>query len=599
MSDGTQSQVLAHEKFVFGTFEVSTYRRDVRRDGRVVEISARAFDLLIVLLRRSGQVISKTELLDEVWPGMTVEPNNLEVCVSALRKIFESSAFASGPIVTVRGRGYCFVEPVRTLHNAGEIDPPAAVVSQQQQPERRISPRSFYRPLTTFVGRRDELALIRERLMARRFVTLIGPGGVGKTRLAQEIGFAVSGDLADGVAFADFSEATTLQSVLEILSSQLQIGSDRRKIDAAICAASIGDKDVLLILDTCDRVFEAVATLVGYLIGHCPRLLILTTSRRRLGVPGEVIVEVKPLATPDAAAAISASEALKSPAVALFVDLATTTVTSFALDDSNLADVIALCSMLDGLPAAIGLAVPLLKVLTPAALAQCVERRPQVLNDPNRAVPVRHRTLRGLVDWSFQSLSEQEKTLIRRLAIFSGRIPLAMVREILFDNEVDRDDVLMMMLALAEKSLLDVELDRTETHFRMLRVVRTYGLAKLAEAGEQEIYRRFAICIARRIEEAGQSWHRVASKPWIETHIGLLGDLGTALTWAFGADGDRRIGVALARAGHALSRDAFEIKDQSLWIQRALEAAEAGQRLDPEALAKFEVWPSGNPGRDL
>lgn len=587
---------MAHERFVFGTFEVSTYRRDLRRDGRVVEISARAFDLLIALLRRSGQVISKADLLYEVWPGMTVEPNNLEVCVSALRKIFETSDFSSGPIVTVRGRGYCFVEPVRTLQDVEDVHPATAVTAHP--PARRKSSQPLCRPLTTFVGRADDQVLIRDRLTGRRFVTLIGPGGVGKTRLAREIGVDMSGDMADGVIFADFSAATTLQSVLENLSEQLQIEPNGRQPDASACATSIGDKNVLLILDTCDRVFEIIAMLVGYLIGHCPRLLILTTSRRRLGVPGEVIVEVKPLATPEPTVAIGASEALKSPAVALFVDRAATTVASFALDESNVADVVALCSMLDGLPLAIELAVPLLKVLTPSALVQCVERRPQVLNDPNRAIAARHRTLRALVDWSFDSLPAEEKILFRRLAIFSGPIPLAMVREILFENEVDRDDVLIMMLALAEKSLLGVELDRSETHFRMLRVVRAHGLAKLAEAGEQEIYRRFAICVARRLEEAGQSWQRVASKTWIENHIGLLGDLGTALTWAFGPDGDRRIGVALAGAGHALRQDTFQTKDQSLWAQRALEATEAERGLDPEALAKLKVWPSGDPGRN-
>jgi predicted ATPase/DNA-binding winged helix-turn-helix (wHTH) protein len=586
---------VAQERFVFGTFEVSTYRRDVRCAGRVVEISARAFDLLIALLRRSGQLVSKAELLCDVWPGMTVEPNNLEVCVSALRKIFESGGFASGPIVTVRGRGYCFVEPVRALQDAEDLHPATAVTAQPPAPRKSNQP--LYRQLTTFVGRADDQVLIRDRLTGRRFVTLIGPGGVGKTRLAREIGVDMSGDMADGVVFADFAAATTLQSVLEILSEQLQIGPNGQ-LDASACATSIGDKNVLLILDTCDRVFEIVGMLVGYLIGHCSRLLILTTSRRRLGVPGEVIVEVKPLATPEPTIAIGASEALKSPAVALFVDRATTTVASFALDESNVADIVALCSMLDGLPLAIELAVPLLKVLTPTALVQCVERRPQVLNDPNRAIPARHRTLRALVDWSFDSLSAEEKILFRRLAIFSGPIPLAMVREILFENEVDRDDVLIMMLALAEKSLLGVELDRSETHFRMLRVVRAHGLAKLAEAGEQEIYRRFATCVAKRLEEAGQSWQRVASKTWIETHIGLLGDLGTALTWAFGPDGDRRIGVALAGAGHALRQDTLQTKDQSLWIQRALEATAAERRLDPEALAKLKVWPSGDPGRN-
>jgi predicted ATPase/DNA-binding winged helix-turn-helix (wHTH) protein len=586
------AKLLAHERFVFGLYELSIYRRELRRDGVPLDLSARAFELLVALLKRSGRVVSKADLLCEIWPGITVEPNNLEVYISALRKIFEPSGLSPGPIMTVRGRGYCFVHPVKLLEEEDEA--PAAPAVPVPARGSSIGTPPFERPLTSFIGRQNEMVLIRDLLLERRFVSLIGPGGVGKTRIAQEIAAVMNKDIADRVILIDFTGASNLRSVLDLIGNAFSAGSAAPFFDATACAVAIGSNNLLLIFDTCEHVFDTVALLASSLIVNCPYLHILTTSRRRLGVPGEVIVDIMPFAAQRGTAA-GMCDAMRSDAVSLFADRARATIRDFVLDQSSAPDIAAVCAKLDGLPLAIELAVPLLKVLTPSALVQTAGLRPRVMNNPSRAAPARHRNLRALIDWSFVSLNEREQVLYRRFAIFSGAIPLNALRDVLFEDEDDREDALILALELVEKSLLVAELDQPETHFRMLNIIRDHGRAKLAEAGDLDVYRRLAVYVARRLDEASRAWDKMASKAWYAAYGNLLGDLRVALTWAFGPGGDRKIGVDLVGISHPLWTSA-DAQEHRLWVDRALSAAEEAS---PESLARLKSLPVAMAGSNI
>ncbi|MGY1699764.1 ATP-binding protein [Geodermatophilus sp. SYSU D00766] len=334
---------------------------------------------------------------------------------------------------------------------------------------------------SSFVGRRAELAEVRRLLSGARLVTLVGPGGVGKTRLAVRAGTDLRRSFPDGVTLADLTAVADPARVGEQVARALDVRDVSGRWLPATVAEVVGDRQVLLVLDNCEHLRDACAVLVDTLLAACPGLLVLATSRVPLDVDGEAVLWVPPLGVPprDRPGAATPSEA-----VALLVQRATAAVPGLVLgpaDDAALADV---CRRLDGLPLAIELAAVRLRTLTPAELAGRLDDRFGLLRRSGTAVPERHRTLQATMEWSAELLTESDRVLWRRAAVFAGDVSLAAAEAVCSDDVLPAGAVLDALDRLVAASLLEAVPGPGGRRFRMLETVRAYGRELLDAAGE-------------------------------------------------------------------------------------------------------------------
>ncbi|HEY8472211.1 MAG TPA: BTAD domain-containing putative transcriptional regulator [Natronosporangium sp.] len=356
----------------------------------------------------------------------------------------------------------------------GEAQPPAAP-APPPSPGPRLPAQ-----LTSFVGRDEELRRVAKLLGEARLVTITGPGGAGKTRLAMEAASQHPGEtclveLAPLGTGADVPLAVL--TALGLRDAGLRTGTDSRLSPIDRLAAALSDRRLLLVLDNCEHVIADAAGLADRLLRAAPQLRILATSREPLGLTGEALSPLSGLALPPADA--GAEQALTYPAVRLFVERAADVVPGFTLDGANRADVLRICRTLDGLPLAIELAAARLRSLPVAEVASRLDDRFALLSRGSRTASPRHRTLRAVVEWSWELLDEPEQRLARRLAVFAGGATLAAVEQVTGSD-------LETLTSLVDKSLVEVAGDR----YRMLDTVRAYAAERLAEAGETEEIRR-------------------------------------------------------------------------------------------------------------
>ncbi|GLW66163.1 SARP family transcriptional regulator [Actinomadura rubrobrunea] len=350
--------------------------------------------------------------------------------------------------------------------------------------------------LTSFVGREEELRQVGKLLAEVRLVTLLGPGGAGKTRLAVEAAARVRGP----VCFVDLAPLGSGAEVPKALLSALGLRESPVRPEApgepsehpdpvARLVAALTGRRMLLVLDNCEHVVEDAARIVHRLLSACPDLRVLATSREALGITGESLRPVPPLAVPPAEPGVrpSAAEALRYPAVRLFADRAAAVRPGFAVDDATVGPVLRICAALDGLPLAIELAAARLRTLPVAEVAARLDDRFRLLSRGSRAAAPRHQTLRAVVGWSWDLLDEAERRLARRLTVFAGGVTPEAAARVCGLPEPDADELLT---GLADKSLLQPEPAAAGVRYRMLETVRAFCAERLEEAGERDRMRR-------------------------------------------------------------------------------------------------------------
>ncbi|MFJ7210890.1 ATP-binding protein [Amycolatopsis sp. NPDC098790] len=372
--------------------------------------------------------------------------------------------------------------------------------------------------LTSFVGRDGELRQVADLLGRSRLVTLTGPGGTGKTRLAVEVAAAEAGPVAF-VELAPHRGADVAGAVLAALGlRESSRGGPQDPAERLISA--LRDRSALLVLDNCEHVVDVAARLAARLLAACPGLRVLATSREPLGITGEQLAPVPRLAVPPPGT--PAAEALAYPSVRLFADRAAASDPAFVLDDDTVGDVQHLCAALDGLPLALELAAARVRSLALGEIAARLDDRFRLLGRGSRTAAARHRSLRGVVEWSWDLLGDDERELARRLAVFPGGATLAAAAEV-----GGADDGLV--LELADKSLVEAVGGR----FRMLETIRAFGAEKLAEAGETEaIHRAHAEYFLRFAEEADPMLRTAAQLEWLDRIDAEYDNLLAALRWA-------------------------------------------------------------------
>ena len=414
--------------------------------------------------------------------------------------------------------------------------------------------------LTSFVGREADVAAVRELIAERRLTTLIGPGGSGKTRLATETARTLLGDLPDGVWLVELApigaDGDVVQATLAGLGLRdalLGAAPSADPVDGLI--AAIREREALLILDNCEHVIESAAAFADRVLGECRRLRILATSREPLGITGEALWQTEPLALPDASRR-QPGEIASSPAIRLLRDRAGAVRKDLGGDARTLSAMARICRALDGMPLAIELAAARLRTMTIEQLANRLDDRFRLLTSGSRTALPRHKTLRAVVDWSWDLLTEAERMVLRRLSVFSGGASLEAAERVCVartgeQSTLERDEVLELLTSLAEKSLLRTEGDDAQDgalRYRMLGTIKEYAADRLAEAGESDLARHAHLGYFTELTESAEPHLRRAEQlAWLARLEADHDNISAAMRGAIAA-GQAQAAMRLAAA---------------------------------------------------
>ncbi|MGW4489882.1 LuxR C-terminal-related transcriptional regulator [Amycolatopsis sp. NPDC004368] len=421
--------------------------------------------------------------------------------------------------------------------------------------------------LTSFIGRRRELVEIRRLLSAGRLVTLTGAGGVGKTRLAARVADQVAHTFPDGVRLLELGDLHDSALLAQTVGAAFGI-RDADEDPPGRLVEYLRDKTSLLVFDNCEHLAEACARLARDLLARAPDLRILATSRHVLGIEGERVYSVTPLAVPETH---DLADAHGLDAVTLFTERATAVSPGFSLDSGNWPAVVEVCRRLDGLPLAIELAAVWLRTLAIDELLDRLDDTFQLLS-PNPVAPARHKSLMGTIDWSYLLCTPRERTLWSRIAVFAGGFHLAAAEEVCSGEGIETGDVLGLVAALVDKSIVQTAADRAPTRFRLLQTIREYGRQKLAESGGEAALRdRHSEYFHRLAERAQHDWDTGADQ--VEVHASMLRDhanLRTALDHDLSTPGRYAAGLELVVTLHFFWLQCGRLTEGRLWLARAL-----------------------------
>jgi predicted ATPase/DNA-binding SARP family transcriptional activator len=411
--------------------------------------------------------------------------------------------------------------------------------------------------LTSFVGREAEVAAVRALIGEGRLTTLIGPGGSGKTRLATETARTLLGDLPDGVWLVELAAigtdgdvAQATLAALGLRDALLGVASSADPVDGLI--AAIREREALLILDNCEHVIESAAAFADRVLGECRRLRILATSREPLGITGEALWPTEPLALPSVGPGASPGEVESSPAIRLLRDRAGAVRKDLGGDARTLSAMVRICRALDGMPLAIELAAARLRTMTIEQLANRLDDRFRLLTSGSRTALPRHRTLRAMVDWSWDLLTDAERLVLRRLSVFSGGASLEAAERVCAAPAVEQDEVLELLTSLAEKSLLVTEGDSAPgdgaLRYRMLGTIKEYAADRLTEAGESDLARQAHLGYFTEFAESAEPHLRRAEQlAWLARLEADHGNISAAMRGAIAA-GQAQAAMRLAAA---------------------------------------------------
>ncbi|MBV8529921.1 MAG: helix-turn-helix domain-containing protein, partial [Candidatus Eremiobacteraeota bacterium] len=404
-------------------------------------------------------------------------------------------------------------------------------------------PNNLPRQVTSLIGREDDLAKITPLICVHPLITLVGAGGVGKTRLALRVGEALLEDSADGVWLVELAATGEPASPVQSIASTFGLGDDEKRPLLDVVLQHLQPRRLVLILDGCEHLIEEAARVVDALLRHAPSIRVLATSREPLRIGAEHVYRVPSLAVP-ASKVPNASEARRYGAIELFAERANAAHADFALTDANAAAVSEICTRLDGIPLAIELAAARTRVLSVTEIAEKLDRRFGVLTSGRRTSIPRQQTLRALIDWSYDLLPEDEKQLFRSLGVFSASFSLDSVAA--SQRQKTGEAVFDLLASLVEKSLVHAEAVEGKTRFRLLESVRAYAHEQLIVHGELDAaalaHAQAYLALAERLES---EWDATPDLQWKSGAEPELENWRAALRWAFAAGGELIIGLRL------------------------------------------------------
>ncbi|HET7815320.1 MAG TPA: adenylate/guanylate cyclase domain-containing protein [Candidatus Baltobacteraceae bacterium] len=462
-----------------------------------------------------------------------------------------------------------------------EIFPPLRTIAER--------PSNLPQHVPELVGREADADSVAALLQEHRFVTVAGAGGVGKTALALTVGSQLLQGFEDGAWLAELApvDANAVPTVLASLFG-ITVLSTGSVVDALI--AQIKSKDLLLIVDNCEHVVDAARSVLRDLLRACPRLRILVTSREPLRVPGEFVYRLPVLAVPPVH--VRSAERLRSyAACALFEERARAHAASFAITDENATAVADICRRLDGIPLAIELAAPRLRVLGVAQLCERLRERFRLLTGGRPGELAHHQTLRALIQWSFELLGENERVLLQRSAVFLGGWTIGAAVEVCADDAIGEWDILDHLASLVDKSLIVAEAGGDEQRYRMLESTREFALERLDEAGARDaVAQRHAQYYAAFAQRADEAWADVPAPSWLAPVLTEIDNFRAALSWCVSQRHDVALGLAVFGRLEAFWWDAQPAEGRR-WMDELRDAAETTD--DKEAAARYWLTCAG------
>jgi len=528
------------ERLVFGEFELAPAARALWRSGAPVKIGSRALDVLIALASRPGEILSKDELTQLVWRGSFVDETALRVCISAARKALGEGGRRY--IATVPGRGYCFVldiEATRTRFSTRETDP---------EP---LKPRRLPSLISRVVGRDAVMETLASEVLRRRFISLVGAGGIGKTTVALAVAARLR-NAFNAIAFVDLAAIVDRSQVAAAVAATFGLNPRLQHDPVEEIAFAINGRRVLLVLDNCEHLVDHVAVFIEELLGQAAGVTVLATTREVIRAAGEWVHQLSSLETPPNLPITTAHAARGYSAVEMFEDRAGHAIGGYNLDDADAPFVADICRRLDGIALAIELAAGRLPDLGIQGLANSLEDCFQILTHGRRTALPRHQTLRATFDWSYQLLSPEDQAALRRLSVFSGYFTPDDADAVI-GGDRRLADVGEALANLHDKSLVAASPSGRMLRYSLLETARAYAQEKLIEAGEADLCRRrHAEHIRAAFDRAQAEWGRQPVRDWLQTWSGQLGNLRGALDWAFSSEGDGAVGAALTAAAAPL-----------------------------------------------
>jgi predicted ATPase/DNA-binding winged helix-turn-helix (wHTH) protein len=557
----------------FGPFRLYPEQRVLSRADVPLRLGSRAREILLLLVERAGEIVTKSELIARVWPNTIVEEGTLRVHIAALRKALGDGQAGMRYVENVTGHGYRFVAPLTRVDEA-----PSAPVAQAPGADHS---HNIPIALTRMVGRAPVVATLASRLPHERFVTIVGPGGIGKTTVALATADHLHNLYPHGVGFVDLASITDPLLTPGTVASALGLTTVSQDLLPSIIEF-LKHKQMLIVLDNCEHVVEAAALLAEQLLAGAPRVHLIATSRESLCARGECVLRLAPLELPPPAAALTAAEALSFPAIQLFAERAMASLHTFELTDADVPTVTNICRRLDGLPLAIELAAARVDLFGIRGLATRLDDRLRLLTRGRRTAVPRHQTLRATLDWSYEILPRAEQIALRRLAVFAGAFDTRSGRAVIADDEVHAADVLDVLANLAAKSLLAVHPAGEQVLYRLLDTSRAYALEKLEDSHESsEIKRRHArLCCSWG--EDHLDWEPLE---WTAGNGQRIDDVRAALDWCFSPDGDLSLGVKLTATSAPTWFQSSFLDEYRGRLERALQAL----KITPTSDAALEL----------
>jgi predicted ATPase/DNA-binding winged helix-turn-helix (wHTH) protein len=566
---------VTEQVMTFGPFQLHPIQNLLLKDNQPVRLGSRAFDVLLALVERPGEVVSKVELIARVWPDTVVEEGNLRFQIASLRKVLRDGQGSARYIKNIAGRGYHFVAPISYYERPREVASTLSATPLSNLPSM----------LTRAIGREQIIGEIVDQLRLRRFVSLVGAGGIGKTTVALAVAERLARSYQHGVCFVDLASLGDSRFVPSVLGSALGLSIVTDNPTPSLISF-VRDREMLIVLDNCEHVVEASALLAEALLQNAPGVRILATSRESLRAEGEVTRRLGPMGVPPASPAPTAATALTFPSIQLFVQRATANDGSFALSDDDAPIVADICRHLDGIPLAIELGAARIDALGIRGLAARINDRFSLLMKGRRTALPRHQTLRAMLDWSFDRLGVAEQRLLTNLAVFKAPFSLdwaAAIAEPSHDPDFDVTDALE---SLVSKSLVTSDVSGPAMRYRLLELTRLYGLEKLKEQGvAPQMRRQHADHMLAVLKKAELDRADAASSAWFDRYPSAIDEVRTALDWAFSADGDASLGCALTAAA------------APVWIHYTL-MEECCERIE-RALGQIGAAVGEDPRRDL
>ncbi|MHA6203729.1 ATP-binding protein [Dyella soli] len=565
--------------FAFADVVVDVWAHRLVRDGCEVNVEPKAFAVLVELLAHPGQLLSRDDLLDAVWGHSYVTPSTLSRVIAQLRHALADDCSQPRYIQTVYGLGYRFIATLKgqpsEAASAHCVAPPARV----RLPER----------LTPLIGRDADLQQIKQLLRDARLVTIAGSGGIGKTQAALEVARQSAEDFTDGVWWLDCTTHADGEGLSHWLAGLFDVRM-AAGVDDLIERLSelLRTRHALLVFDNCERIAGPVGAIISALLASSAELRVLVTSQHRLNCPGEIVYWLPPLAVPPAETWVTDDDIArlsKVPAVELLLARVRAFASKFALTPANGSVVARMCRQLDGVPLALEIAAARLRLLSPEQLLSRMDAHLLSLAETCPRRPAHHQTLHALIEWSFSLLSDSERSLLCGLAVFVGTCTLRGANAVGAVVKLDDEQVMDVLGALVDKSLLVADPTTRPPSYRLLDSVRLFALEKLAESGNEASMRSAHLAhfvhLSYRADaeiwgDCEQQWRDRIRRDWANLHA--------ALDYALSKPENAEDALALSGNLCWYFRMCANYDESAQWLDLALRAKEAPTRERARAL---------------